>query len=87
MVLKLANLHLRFFFNFQIFFKEQRLNQRAVEVNNKIHEKNGEQLQLRKKIEDLKRQLSESRYVNARKLYIDKMVERQVIASAIEVKF
>lgn len=64
--------------------KEQRLNQRAVEVNNKIHEKNGEQLQLRKKIEDLKRQLSETRYVDARKLYIDKMVERQVTLDAID---
>uniref|UniRef100_A0A915LCL0 Rad50/SbcC-type AAA domain-containing protein n=1 Tax=Meloidogyne javanica TaxID=6303 RepID=A0A915LCL0_MELJA len=64
--------------------KENRLNQRAVEINNKIHEKNGEQLQLRKKIEDLKRQLSETRYVDAKKLYIGKMVERQVTLEAIE---
>lgn len=65
--------------------KENRLSQRAVEINNKIHEKNGEQLQLRKKIEDLKRQLSETRYVDAKKLYIGKMVERQVTLEAIEV--
>nr|CAD2140908.1 unnamed protein product [Meloidogyne enterolobii] len=64
--------------------KENRLSQRAVEINNKIHEKNGEQLQLRKKIEDLKRQLSETRYVDAKKLYIGKMVERQVTLEAIE---
>uniref|UniRef100_A0A914N189 Rad50/SbcC-type AAA domain-containing protein n=1 Tax=Meloidogyne incognita TaxID=6306 RepID=A0A914N189_MELIC len=64
--------------------KENRLSQRAVEINNKIHEKNGEQLQLRKKIEDLKRQLSETRYLDAKKLYIGKMVERQVTLEAIE---
>ncbi|KAF7639526.1 AAA_23 domain-containing protein [Meloidogyne graminicola] len=64
--------------------KEQRLSQRAVEVNNRIHEKNGEQLQLRKKIEELKTQLAESRYVDAKKNYLDKMVERLVTTNAIE---
>jgi hypothetical protein len=65
--------------------KEGRLNQRAVEVNNQIHQKNGEQLQLRKKIDELKKQLTEPRYENAKKLLLDKVVEKNIITSAIEV--
>lgn len=65
--------------------KEGRLNQRAVDVNNQIHQKNGEQLQLSKKIDELKKQLADPRFADAKKMYMDKLVERHVISAAIEV--
>uniref|UniRef100_A0A914H4F5 Rad50/SbcC-type AAA domain-containing protein n=1 Tax=Globodera rostochiensis TaxID=31243 RepID=A0A914H4F5_GLORO len=63
--------------------KEQTVGQRAVEVNNRIQQKTGEQLQLKRKVEELRAQLEETRYANAQKLYVDKLVERNVTSASI----
>ena len=67
--------------------QEHRLNQKTVEVNNQIYQKTGEQVQLRKKIEDLKKQLADPRYEGAKKDYLDKLVDRQIISATIDVGF
>ncbi|KAL3106531.1 hypothetical protein niasHT_016653 [Heterodera trifolii] len=64
--------------------KEQTVGQRATEVNNRIQQKTGEQLQLKRKVDELRTQLEEKRYAQAQELYTAKSVERKVTAEAID---
>jgi len=64
--------------------KESQMNSNSLKLNNQIQQKTGEQMQLRKKIDELKRQLNDPRFFESKQLYAGKMVERAVVASTIE---
>ena len=55
-------------------------------MNNLIEQKNGEQMQLKKKVEELKRQLDDPRFVECKKSYTSKLLERAATASTIDVR-
>jgi DNA repair protein RAD50 len=56
----------------------------ANELNNKIQRKEGEQSQIQQKLSDIQRDMTNPKYADAKKNYVELLVERTVTAGAIE---
>lgn len=72
--------------NKELMREYEELTGNSAELNNKIQRMSGEHGQIEKKIKEIKQDMGSSRFAEARKNYTDKMVERCVISTAIEVR-
>uniref|UniRef100_A0A914CZK8 Uncharacterized protein n=1 Tax=Acrobeloides nanus TaxID=290746 RepID=A0A914CZK8_9BILA len=67
--------------------KEQSLNKQCLDLEHAVHRMSGEQGELSKRVDEIRRKLSEARYRDAQKAYRDKFIEKVCRMKSIDVCF